>query len=110
MAVKKGKKKTQQKRNAKVAAKSTKAKTPKHRAAARNVPRKGTRSAVDGVTSGSEASTLGPRGRLIVETEEEGTFGARSGLSGDLQGLSNSETIDSESVSELSEEGQDLEA
>ena len=63
------------------------------------------------VTSGSEASSLDPRGRLINESEVETTPRAQKGeLAGDLQGLSAEELFDSESVIELSEEGQDLEA
>jgi len=63
------------------------------------------------VTSGSEASSLDPRGRLIDESEVEATPRTQKGeLAGDLQGLSTEELYDSESVTELSEEGQDLEA
>jgi hypothetical protein len=63
------------------------------------------------ITSGSEASTLDPKGRLILGNEEEATPGVHKGdLSGDLQGISTTELSDSESVSELIEEGQDLEA
>ena len=63
------------------------------------------------MTSGSEASTLDPKGRLVVESEEEAVPGVHKGdMSGDLQGLSTTEFDDSESVSELIEEGQDLEA
>jgi hypothetical protein len=85
------------------------AKTPKHAAVRkRHAPR---RAAVDSVTSGSETSTLDPKGRLIVETEEEAVPGIHKGdMSGDLQGLSTLEYDDSESVSELIKEGQDLEA
>src|SRR5215475_6454499 len=63
------------------------------------------------VTSGSEASSLDPKGRLINENEVEATPRTQIGeLAGDLQGLSREEVYDSESVVELSEEGQDLEA
>jgi hypothetical protein len=90
---------------------AAKAKAPK-RAAARGKKRNtASRAAVDSVTSGSESSTLNPRGRLIVETEEEAVPGVHKGnMSGDLQGLSTTAYDDSESVSELIEEGQDLEA
>lgn len=91
--------------------KIAKAKAPKRAAAKtkkRNVAR---RVVVDRVTSGSEGSTLDPKGRLIVETEEEAVPGIHKGdMSGDLQGLSTLEYDDSESVSELIGEGQDLEA
>jgi len=91
--------------------KIAKAKAPKRAAAKtkkRNIAR---RIAVDRVTSGSEGSTLDPKGRLIVETEEEAVPGIHKGdMSGDLQGLSTLEYDDSESVSELIGEGQDLEA
>ena len=66
---------------------------------------------VASVTSGSEASSLDPKGRLINENEVEATPRAHKGeLAGDLEGLSTEELFDSESVTELSEEGQDLEA
>jgi len=66
---------------------------------------------VDRITSGSEASSLDPKGRLINENEVEPTPREHKGdLSGDLQGLSTAELYDSESVTELSQEGQDLEA
>ena len=46
-----------------------------------------------------------------METEEDGKSSARQGeLSGDLEGLSAAERTNSESVEELAEEGQDLEA
>jgi hypothetical protein len=63
------------------------------------------------ITSGTEASTLDPKAQLILESEEEATPGVHKGdLSGDLEGLSGTELYDSESVTELIEEGQDLEA
>jgi hypothetical protein len=66
---------------------------------------------VASVTSGSEASSLDPKGRLIDEREVEAAPHEHKGdLAGDLQGLSTTELFDSESVTELSEEGQDLEA
>ena len=84
---------------------------PVHKAAKPKKRKTARRTAVDRVTSGSEASTLDPSGRLIVETDVEAEPGAHKGdMSGDLQGLSTLEYDDSESVSELIEEGQDLEA
>jgi hypothetical protein len=66
---------------------------------------------VASVTSGSEASSLDPKGRLIDEREVEATPAEHRGdLAGDLQGLSGTELLDSESVIGLSETGQDLEA
>ena len=63
------------------------------------------------VTSGNEASTLDPKGQLMNEKEDEATPGVHKGdLSGDLQGISGEALYDSESVSELIAEGQDLEA
>lgn len=56
-------------------------------------------------------STLDPRGQLIVERELEAKPRSHKGdLSGDLQGMSSKQLYDSQSVSELIEEGQDLEA
>src|SRR5215813_13575074 len=69
------------------------------------------RAEVASITSGSEASSLDPKGQLIVESEEEASPSVHKGdMAGDLQGLSTEELFDSESVSELIEEGQDLEA
>lgn len=66
---------------------------------------------VASVTSGNEASSLDPKGRLIDEREVEATPQEHRGdLAGDLQGLSSTQLFDSESVIELSEEGQDFEA
>lgn len=48
------------------------------------------------------------RATLIPETESNRTFAA--GQSGDNEGLSDIEDVDSESVNELVEEGQDYEA
>jgi hypothetical protein len=89
-------------------AKSTMAKGKIH---FRNKRRSSGRVYVASVTSGSEASSLDPKGRLIDESEVEAVPHVHKGdLSGDLQGLSTAELFDSESVTELSEEGQDLEA
>lgn len=106
------------KRSAKKKKANVKARSPKKRAAAskskvssgkRRVSRP--RAYVASVTSGNEASSLDPKGRLINESEVEATPRAQKGeLAGDLQGLSAEELFDSESVIELSEEGQDLEA
>ena len=69
------------------------------------------RAYVASVTSGSEASSLDPKGRLIDEREVEATPSEHRGdLAGDLQGLSSTELLDSQSVVELSGAGQDLEA
>ena len=92
-------------------AKAAKSKTSKFKAASARKPVRRPRAAVDRITSGSEASTLDPKGHLINENELEPTPREHKGdLSGDLQGLSNAQLYDSESVIELSEEGQDLEA
>lgn len=105
------KKRPVKKKKSKVAAKAKTAKTVRRKAAPHKKPLHRSRAVADSVTSGSEASTLNPRGRLFVETEQEASPGVHKGdLAGDLQGLSTSELYDSESVSELSEEGQDLEA
>src|SRR5262249_16003311 len=88
-----------------------KAKKPKRKVAPARKPFRKTRVAVDRVTSGSEASTLDPKGHLINESELEPAPRQHKGdLSGDLQGLSDRQLFDSESVIELSEEGQDFEA
>jgi len=89
---------------AKSAARKSKASVEKRKHSARRVY-------VASVTSGSEASSLDPKGRLIDEREVEATpHEHRGDLAGDLQGLSSTELLDSESVIELSGEGQDLEA
>lgn len=110
-AKKKAAKKKAAKKKAKPVRKVAKAKAPK-RVAAKSKNRYAVRrTAVDSVTSGSESSTLDPKGRLLVETEEEAVPGIHKGdMSGDLQGLSTLEYDDSESVSQLVGEGQDLEA
>ena len=111
MAKKKVTKKKNVKKKTKPPAKTTKRKVAKRKAPATKKIRPAPRAAVASVSSGSEASTLDPKGRLIVESEEEATSGVHKGdMSGDLQGLSTLELDDSESVSELIEEGQDLEA
>jgi hypothetical protein len=105
------KKKPVKKKKGKAAAKARRARPAKRKALAAKKPQRKKRGDVDSVTSGSEASTLDPKGQLIVETDEEASPGVHKGdLAGDLQGLSTAELFDSESVSELSEEGQDLEA
>jgi hypothetical protein len=96
---------------ARASSKGSRLKARKSKSAATRKQRGSRRNEVASITSGNEASTLDPRGQLIVETEEEASPGVHPGdLSGDLQGLSTTELFDSESVSELSEEGQDLEA
>jgi len=83
----------------------TKSKAPTRKRNARG------RAYVASVTSGNEASSLDPKGRLIDEREVEAVAHEHKGdLAGDLQGLSGAKLFDSESVIELSEEGQDLEA
>ena len=105
------KKKPAKKKKARVATKAKKAKSVKRKTAPAKRSHRRARVAVDRITSGSEASTLDPKGHLISENELEPTPREHKGdLSGDLQGLSNEELYDSESVVELSEEGQDLEA
>ena len=92
------------KKLAKSAARKSKASIKKRKRATRRVY-------VARVTSGTEASSLDPKGRLIDEREVEATpHEHRGDLAGDLQGLSSTELFDSESVVELSGEGQDLEA
>jgi len=99
------------KKKARVSARAKKAKAAKRKTVPAKKPHRRARVAVDRITSGNEASTLDPKGRLIDENEVEPTPREHRGdLSGDLQGLSNTEFYDSESVVELSEEGQDLEA
>jgi len=118
MAKKTAKKKTGKviAKKVKAARKVVKAKTPKRVfAKTKNTKSKkrntAGRTEVASITSGSEASSLSPRGRLIVESEEEAVPGIHKGdMSGDLQGLSTTEYDDSESVAELIGEGQDLEA
>jgi hypothetical protein len=111
MAKKKVAKKKNLKKKAKSHANGAKRKSVKRKIPVNRKRRSTPRSAVASVSSGSEASTLDPKGRLIVETEEEALPGVHKGdMSGDLQGLSTLELDDSESVSELIEEGQDLEA
>ena len=91
--------------------KVVKSKVAKSKAAKGKKNRLSGRVEVASITSGSEASSLDPKGRLIVESEEEASPGVHKGdLSGDIQGLSTVQLYDSESVSELIEEGQDLEA
>jgi len=104
-------KKNPAKKKAKITAKAKKAKTAKRKTAPAKKPLRRARVAVDRITSGSEASTLDPKGHLINESELESAPREHKGdLSGDLQGLSYTQLFDSESVIELSEEGQDLEA
>jgi hypothetical protein len=111
MAKKKAAKKKAKSKKAKSGAKTKKYKAVKAKAAKTRKRNSVGRVEVASITSGSEASTLDPKGRLIVESEEEAVPSVHKGdMSGDLQGLSTTEYDDSESVSELIEEGQDLEA
>src|SRR5262249_50368555 len=99
------------KKKARGSARAKKAKAAKRKTVPAKKPHRRARVAAGGITSGNEASRLDPKGRLIDENEVEPTPREHRGdLSGDLQGLSNTEFYDSESVVELSEEGQDLEA
>jgi len=105
------KKKPAKKKKARANANAKKAKATKRKTAVTKKPLRRARVAVDRITSGSEASTLDPKGHLISESELGPTPREHKGdLSGDLQGLSDTQLFDSESVIELSEEGQDLEA
>ena len=63
------------------------------------------------ISSGSERSSLGS-GPLEIEARpaRRGLGEGAAGQSGDLQGLSRTEDVDSESVAELIEEGQAFEA
>jgi hypothetical protein len=76
------------------------------------VKTKGPRKKKAGATAGNVAKR-GPRTRQKVDTESVAAQERRSrsaGQSGDLQGLSNVEAADSESVEELIEEGNAFEA
>jgi hypothetical protein len=111
MAKKKEVKKRAKTKKAKSGGKTQKSKATKSKVARTGKKNSAGRAAVATISSGSEASTLDPKGRLIVESEEEASPGVHKGdLAGDIQGLSTAELSDSESVSELIEEGQDLEA
>jgi hypothetical protein len=111
MAKKKEVKKRAKTKKAKSGGKTQKSKATKSKVARTGKKNSAARARVATISSGSEASTLDPKGRLIVESEEEASPGVHKGdLAGDIQGLSTAELSDSESVSELIEEGQDLEA
>jgi len=111
MAKKKAVKKKAKTKKAKSGTKTKKYKAVKARAAKTRKGNSSGRAEVASLTSGSQTSTLDPKGRLIVESEQEAVPRVHKGdMSGDLQGLSTTEYDDSESVSELIEEGQDLEA
>jgi len=104
-------KKNAKTKKAKSAGKTAKSKAAKSKVVTSKKNRSTGRVEIASITSGSEASTLDPKGQLIVESEEEASPGVHKGdLAGDIQGLSTAELYDSESVSELIEEGQDLEA
>jgi hypothetical protein len=97
-----------------------KVRPPKKRALKKQRPPKKssqrTRAASKASTSGKTASAAKKRTRKISERRDTSVFSpetseARSGVqSGDLQGLSQVESVDSESVDELIEEGNAFEA
>ena len=63
------------------------------------------------ISSGSERSSLGSGiFDLAAGPGQRGLGESAAGQSGDLQGLSRAENVDSESVEELIEEGQSFEA
>lgn len=105
-------KKTAKKATRKVGKKSTPAKRPaakpKPKAARKAKPRRVASRVVE-PSSGSASSSLDPKraGRLRFNNEDES---ARRRRIGDLQGISMRDRADSESVGELLEEGQTLEA
>jgi hypothetical protein len=84
------------------------ARKPKRKAAPRAKPRRAASRAVE-PSSGSASSSLDPRraGRLRWNDAD---LSARRRRIGDLQGISMRDRADSESVGELLEEGQTLEA
>jgi len=59
--------------------------------------------------SGAESSSLDPKRKALPVTDEYRVPAISGQLSGDVQGLSQTDLDDSESVEELVEEGQDLE-
>jgi hypothetical protein len=71
-------------------------------------PRSGSRRAVE-PSSGSASSSLDPRREGRLQLRDPGDRGRRERI-GDLQGISMADRADSESVGELLEEGQTLEA
>jgi hypothetical protein len=99
---------------AKASGSKSKVKAPKKKAASKSTPRKPlARKAAPRETARVFRSSLPTRGESqAVETEFESKgLGSRSGgQSGDLQGLSDMERADSESVGELLEEGNSFEA
>ena len=86
-----------------MARKQTKRKNKKKKAKAKASTRKKTSRRKRPTRSGGESP--GRRARI-----HQGVALERGGQSGDIQGLSNVEDVDSESVSELVEEGQAFEA
>jgi hypothetical protein len=90
-----------------VRAKTTAAKSPVNTAAKKSKARRGSRATEP--SSGSASSSLDPKraGRLQLNNVDESTRRRRIG---DLQGISMKDQADSESVGELLEEGQTLEA
>jgi hypothetical protein len=100
-AGKKGKKKVTLRRKPPRAKKTRRAKKParKNRAVRREI------------SSGGERSSLGPGAfEVAARPARRGLGENAAGQSGDLQGLSRAEDVDSESVEELIEEGQSFEA
>lgn len=96
------------------AQKSSKARAPKRKAAGKSRTGKPVTRTASGKPARVLRSKLPTRGEdrdLEMENFEPAGLGARSGgQSGDLQGLSNKQSADSESVDELLEEGNSFEA
>ncbi len=96
------------------AQKSSKARAPKRKVAGKSRTSKPVTRTASGKPARVLRSKLPTRGEdrdLEMENFEPAGLGARSGgQSGDLQGLSNKQSADSESVDELLEEGNSFEA
>jgi hypothetical protein len=100
-AGKKGKKKVTLRRKPARAKKTRRAKKPARKNRTRSPE----------ISSGSERSSLGSGTFEVAERPMRRGLGENAaGQSGDLQGLSRAEDVDSESVEELIEEGQSFEA
>jgi hypothetical protein len=103
MPTKKKKKKSTKVKKAAIKKPARKKKAPKKKAPARKV--------VSRKKTAPKVSTRGKSERLSSLAFQSAGLGARSGgQSGDLQGLSNRSSADSESVDELLEEGNSFEA
>jgi hypothetical protein len=91
---------------------SAKAKKPARKIAAKSAAR--TASRPKPATRRPHGKTMSTLGGEAYETETpvrgRGLGAASAGQSGDIQGISRAEEVDSESVEELTEEGQDFEA